>query len=136
MFLGQTSLPVVCHASLLAVAGLGLEHVDQIDDVEEPAASRIADPGPGNGDGQVGLSSPVAELIFALELDRRSRASGSSVSSLAAHPGISATEQTRHIGRVPEGISFMSAADGAIGWAQMEPQRAAGASLNANVQTL
>lgn len=35
--------------------------------------------------------SKLANLLFALELDRRLRASGSTVKSLAAHPGYSAT---------------------------------------------
>ena len=35
--------------------------------------------------------SKLANLIFARELDRRLRASGSSIKSLAAHPGYSAT---------------------------------------------
>ncbi len=35
--------------------------------------------------------SKLANLLFALELDRRLRAAGSSVKSLAAHPGYSAT---------------------------------------------
>ena len=40
----------VGHASLAAGAGLGLELVDQVDDVEEAAAGTIADGGAGNGD--------------------------------------------------------------------------------------
>ena len=35
--------------------------------------------------------SKLADLMFALELDRRLRASGSSIKSLAAHPGYAAT---------------------------------------------
>ena len=35
--------------------------------------------------------SKLANLIFALELDRRLRAAGSTISSLAAHPGYAAT---------------------------------------------
>jgi NAD(P)-dependent dehydrogenase (short-subunit alcohol dehydrogenase family) len=35
--------------------------------------------------------SKLADLMFALELDRRLRAAGSSVRSLAAHPGYAAT---------------------------------------------
>jgi NAD(P)-dependent dehydrogenase (short-subunit alcohol dehydrogenase family) len=35
--------------------------------------------------------SKLANLLFALELDRRLRASGSTVKSLAAHPGYAAT---------------------------------------------
>jgi NAD(P)-dependent dehydrogenase (short-subunit alcohol dehydrogenase family) len=39
--------------------------------------------------------SKLANLMFALELDRRLRAAGSTVSSLAAHPGYSATNLQR-----------------------------------------
>src|SRR6185295_7628070 len=35
--------------------------------------------------------SKLANLLFAFELDRRLRAAGSSISSLAAHPGYAAT---------------------------------------------
>ena len=45
---GETALP--------AGAGLGLELVDQIDDVEEAAAGPAADAGAGDADGEVGLS--------------------------------------------------------------------------------
>lgn len=57
--------------------------------------------------------SKLADLIFALELDRQLRAKGSPVRSLAAHPGVSQTELTRNLGAVPPGIHFMTAADGA-----------------------
>lgn len=57
--------------------------------------------------------SKLADLIFALELNRRLRDAGSAVQSLAAHPGVSQTELTRNLGAVPDHISFMSAADGA-----------------------
>jgi len=39
--------------------------------------------------------SKLANLMFALELDRRAKASGSSVVSVAAHPGYSATNLTK-----------------------------------------
>lgn len=42
--------------------------------------------------------SKLANLLFALELDRRLRASGSPVVSIAAHPGIAQTDLTRHLG--------------------------------------
>ncbi|MEB3415448.1 oxidoreductase [Alteriqipengyuania sp. WL0013] len=42
--------------------------------------------------------SKLANLLFALELDRRLRAAGSPVASIACHPGVAATELTRHIG--------------------------------------
>ncbi len=57
--------------------------------------------------------SKLADLIFALELDRRLRAKDSPVQSLAAHPGVSQTELTRNLSDVPAGIDFMDAADGA-----------------------
>ena len=57
--------------------------------------------------------SKLADLMFALELDRRLRAKGSHILSLAAHPGVSQTELTRNLGPVPAGISMMSPADGA-----------------------
>ena len=45
--------------------------------------------------------SKVANLLFALELDRRLRAAGSDISSLAAHPGYAATK-LQHTG--PPGV--------------------------------
>ncbi len=47
---------------------------------------------PGDRYGQ----SKLANLLFTLELDRRLRATGSSVRALAAHPGIAQTELARH----------------------------------------
>ncbi len=41
--------------------------------------------------------SKLANLLFANELNRRLRKAGSSVSALASHPGIAASELTRHI---------------------------------------
>ncbi|HBZ44971.1 MAG TPA: short-chain dehydrogenase [Maritimibacter sp.] len=57
--------------------------------------------------------SKLADLVFALELDRRLRAKDSSVRSLAAHPGVSQTDLTRNLGDIPAGIKMMSPADGA-----------------------
>ncbi|MBN8290611.1 SDR family NAD(P)-dependent oxidoreductase [Rhodobacter sp. NTK016B] len=57
--------------------------------------------------------SKLADLIFALEFDRRLRRAGSPVTSVAAHPGVSQTDLTRNLGPVPAGIEMMSAADGA-----------------------
>lgn len=57
--------------------------------------------------------SKLATLIFALELDRRLRASKHQLKSLAAHPGVSKTDLFRHIGQTPSGIKFMSASEGA-----------------------
>ncbi|TMM48884.1 oxidoreductase [Qipengyuania marisflavi] len=48
--------------------------------------------------------SKLANLLFALELDRRLRAAGSPVSSIACHPGIAKSELTRHLG--PFGAVF------------------------------
>ena len=41
-------------------AALGLEAVDQIDDIEEAAAGAVADAGPGDCDGEMGLARPGA----------------------------------------------------------------------------
>jgi len=57
--------------------------------------------------------SKLADLMFSLELDRRLRASGSSVLSLAAHPGVSQTELTRNLEKIPPHITFMTAVEGA-----------------------
>ncbi|MDF2373160.1 MAG: oxidoreductase [Rhizobiaceae bacterium] len=57
--------------------------------------------------------SKLADLMFALELDRRLRAAGNHILSLAAHPGVSQTELTRNLSNVPPGISMMAPADGA-----------------------
>lgn len=57
--------------------------------------------------------SKLADLVFALEFDRRLRASGSHILSLAAHPGVSQTELTRNLGDIPAGITMMTPADGA-----------------------
>ncbi len=42
--------------------------------------------------------SKLANLMFALELDRRLRAAGSPVASIACHPGVAKTELTRQVG--------------------------------------
>lgn len=57
--------------------------------------------------------SKLADLIFALELDRRLRNCGSSILSLAAHPGVSQTELTRNLDGIPPGVTMMTPADGA-----------------------
>src|SRR5690606_19044831 len=44
------------NAALPAGTGFGLEPVDQVYDVEEAAASAVADKGPGNGDRQMRLA--------------------------------------------------------------------------------
>ena len=45
---------------LPSVAGLGLQLVDEIDDVVEPAAGAGTDAGAGDGDGQMRLAGPGA----------------------------------------------------------------------------
>ncbi|MBL4689722.1 MAG: SDR family NAD(P)-dependent oxidoreductase [Nannocystaceae bacterium] len=57
--------------------------------------------------------SKVADLILAMELHRRLEAKGSQLASLGAHPGVSMTELTRHLGKAPPGIAFMSVEQGA-----------------------
>ena len=47
---------VVCEPALAAGAGLGLEPVDEIDHVVEPAAGTATDAASGDGDGQMGLA--------------------------------------------------------------------------------
>jgi hypothetical protein len=49
---------MVGNAALPAGAGLGLEPVDQIDDIVEAAASAVSDQRPGNGDSQMGFPVP------------------------------------------------------------------------------
>ncbi len=51
---------IVGHAALAAGSGFGLELVDEIDDVEEAAASAGADAGSGDRDGKMGLAGPGA----------------------------------------------------------------------------
>src|SRR6185312_12606069 len=51
---------VIGGASLLSIAVLCLEPIDQIDDVEEAAARSVADESTGNGDGQMRLPGPGA----------------------------------------------------------------------------
>ncbi|MBV1856976.1 MAG: SDR family NAD(P)-dependent oxidoreductase [Nannocystaceae bacterium] len=57
--------------------------------------------------------SKLADLMFAMEFHRRLEAIGSQVASVGAHPGVSMTELTRHLGEPPPGISFMSVEQGA-----------------------
>jgi hypothetical protein len=51
---------IVGHATLAAGAGLGLELVDEIDDVEEAPARAGTDAGAGDRDGEMGLAGPGA----------------------------------------------------------------------------
>ena len=48
---------VIGEPSLPAIAGLGFEPVDEIDDIVEPAASAGADAGSRDGDGEGRLAS-------------------------------------------------------------------------------
>ena len=56
-FLRDSSLG---HATLAPGTSLGLEPVDQVDDVEEPATGTVADAGSGDRDGQVRLAGSGA----------------------------------------------------------------------------
>jgi hypothetical protein len=47
---------MVGEATLATGAGLGVELVDEVDDVEEAAAGTAADAGAGDADSQVGLA--------------------------------------------------------------------------------
>ena len=64
--------------------------------------------------------SKLANLLFALELDRRLRKSNSSVVSIACHPGIAQSDLTRHLGFAGKvfspvvGLVLNSAAQGAL----------------------
>ena len=59
--------------------------------------------------------SKLANMMFALELQRRLRASGSKVQVTAAHPGYTATDlQRATIGRIFNPIFGMKAPDGAL----------------------
>jgi len=64
--------------------------------------------------------SKLANLLFALELDRRTSTAGTPVTSIACHPGLAATELVRHMPRplaavAPAvlGLVFNTAAQGA-----------------------
>lgn len=59
--------------------------------------------------------SKVADLIFAIELNRRLNAGGSSVVSLACHPGVSKTELLRtDVPEMIETVAYMDANQGAF----------------------
>lgn len=59
--------------------------------------------------------SKVADLIFAIELNRRLVASGSSVVSVACHPGVSKTELLRtDLPEMIETIAYMNANQGSF----------------------
>jgi NAD(P)-dependent dehydrogenase (short-subunit alcohol dehydrogenase family) len=90
------------HFGHFALTGLLLDALDGQDDARVVTLSSGAHRGGriafGNLDGSrryfrwsAYAQSKLANLMFALELDRRLRAAGSSVKSVAAHPGWSAT---------------------------------------------
>ena len=49
---------VISEPTLPSITGLGLEPVDEIDDVVEASSGAIADTASRDGDGQMGLASP------------------------------------------------------------------------------
>ena len=51
---------MVRDSTLPAIASLGFQPVDEVDDVEEAAAGTVTDAAAGNGDGQMRLSGPGA----------------------------------------------------------------------------
>ena len=64
--------------------------------------------------------SKLANLLFAIELDRRLRAANSPVKSIACHPGIAQSDLTRHLGVAGKvinplvGLVLNTAAQGAL----------------------
>ena len=74
---------MVGDAALAAGAGLGLELVDEVDDVEEAAAGAAADAGAGDGDGDVGLAGAGAADQHDVALLREEAAAGE-----VAHQGL------------------------------------------------
>lgn len=70
------------------------KHVKVTLPLDDPAAAQ------GYSSGKAYVASKLADLIFAIELDRRSRAAGLPVRSLAAHPGVVDTPLQRG-GRPP-----------------------------------
>lgn len=58
--------------------------------------------------------SKLADLMFALEFDKRLKANGNQITSLAAHPGYTSTDLQRHIDpSFMQGIETMNAKQGA-----------------------
>ena len=55
----------MCHRACAAIAALGLEPVDEIDDIVEPAAGAGADAASRNGDGEMRLagSGQASDII-------------------------------------------------------------------------
>lgn len=56
------------------------------------------------------VRSKVANVLFGIELERRPRATGSSVRSLLAHPGVASTPMQRSANSPVEGFSEVRAA--------------------------
>lgn len=120
----------VNHLGHFALAGLLLPKLAEDGGARIVVQSSIAHKGSDidfdNLDGAKGYNkqtfygqSKLANLLFALELDRRLRAANSPVASIACHPGVAATELTRHIrgGKIFSGIVgklLNDAADGAL----------------------
>ena len=90
------------HLGHFALTGLLLPHLLE---AEAPRVTTVASIAHHRGDGAVAEGNPasgydpqtsygrskLANLLFALELQRRATASGSSLTSTAAHPGVSGT---------------------------------------------
>ncbi len=59
--------------------------------------------------------SKLADIIFALELDKRLKSSGSHILSLAAHPGFSKTDLQKYMDKdMLASLELMTAKDGAL----------------------
>ena len=51
---------IISKAPLTALAGFALQPIDEVDDVEEPAARAVSDAGPRDGDGKMALAGSGA----------------------------------------------------------------------------
>ncbi|WP_199800308.1 oxidoreductase [Qipengyuania aquimaris] len=128
---GAESQFAVNHLGHFAFTGLLLDKLAQDGGARVVSQSSIAHKGAkidfDNLDARHGYSrtkfygqSKLANLLFALELDRRLRAANSPVVSIACHPGVAQTELTRHLGLLGSvfgpviGLALNSAEDGAI----------------------
>lgn len=128
---GAESQFAVNHLGHFAFVGLLLDKLAQDGGARIVTQSSIAHKGAkidfDNLDARRGYSrtkfygqSKLANLLFALELDRRLRAANSPVVSIACHPGVAQTELTRHLGFMGSvfgpliGLALNSAADGAL----------------------
>lgn len=128
---GAESQFAVNHLGHFAFTGLLLDKLAEDGGARVVSQSSIAHKGAkidfDNLDARHGYSrtkfygqSKLANLLFALELDRRLRAANSPVVSIACHPGVAQTELTRHLGLLGSvfgpviGLALNSAKDGAI----------------------